>query len=152
MVGEARVGDAGSCALREWPTRPADIWWQRQTPTDRARRLCERIEFDYDNRAAGGSTREFPSVAVTRRAVPSDAAAFMRKRGGRGGIRNGRWIGSYPTSDAARLGRAAAIECNLARDGGARHARRMVADEGDLLFSRADGKMGIDAGTVGPRK
>jgi len=159
VVVEARVGDAGIVALRELAhaAEPTLMVGSVNTNSIAPVVFAERIDFDYD-RAVRPVARlvEFPSVAVTRRAVPAETlpafVAHARRQWGR--IRNGTdWIGSYPDIDAARLGRAAAIEVvNLARDGGALGLLdALVADEVDLLFLNVrTAGMGIDAGTIRP--
>jgi tripartite-type tricarboxylate transporter receptor subunit TctC len=119
--------------------------------------FAERIDFRYDTAVRPVARLvEFPSVAVTRRAVPAETLpafiAHARRQWGR--IRNGTdWIGSYPDIDAARLGRAAGIAVlSLARDGGALGLLdALVAGEVDLLFLNVrTAGMGIDAGTIRP--
>jgi tripartite-type tricarboxylate transporter receptor subunit TctC len=159
VVIEAHVGDAGIVALRELARAagPALMVGSVNTNSIAPVVFAERIDFDYD-RAVRPVARlvEFPSVAVTRRAVPAGSLpAFIdhaRRRWGR--IRNGTdWIGSYPDIDAARLGRAAGIEVvNLTHDGGAMGLlEALVADRVDLLFLNVrTAGMGIDAGTIRP--
>jgi tripartite-type tricarboxylate transporter receptor subunit TctC len=159
VVVEARVGDAGIVALRELAraTAPTLMVGSVNTNSIAPVVFADRIDFDYDT-GVRPVTRlvEFPSVAVTRRAVPADTltafVAHARRQWGR--IRNGTdWIGSYPDIDAARLGRAAGIEVvNLARDGGALALLdALVAGEVDLLFLNVrTAGMGIDAGTIRP--
>jgi len=159
VVVEARVGDAGITALRELAhaAAPALMVGSVNTNSIAPVVFAERIDFDYD-RAVRPVARlvEYPSVAVTRRAVPAETLsaflAYARRQWGR--IRAGTdWIGSYPDIDASRLGRAAAIEVvNLARDGGALGLLdALVGDEVDLLFLNVrTASMGIDAGTIRP--
>jgi tripartite-type tricarboxylate transporter receptor subunit TctC len=159
VVVEARVGDAGIVALRELARAAAPTLMVGSVNTNSIAPVvfAERIDFDYD-----GAVRpvarlvEFPSVAVTRRAVLAETLpafiAHARRQWGR--IRNGTdWIGSYPDIDAARLGRVAGIEVvNLARDGGALGLLdALVAGEVDLLFLNVrTAAMGISAGTIRP--
>jgi tripartite-type tricarboxylate transporter receptor subunit TctC len=159
VIVEARVGDAGIVALRELALAPAPTLMVGSVNTNSIAPVvfAERIDFDYD-RGVRPVARlvEFPTVAVTRRAVPAETlSAFVehaRRQWGR--IRNGTdWIGSYPDIDAARLGRAAGIEVvNLTCDGGALGLLdALVADEVDLLFLNVrTAGMGIDAGTIRP--
>ena len=159
VLVEARVGDAGIVALRELAhaATPTLMVGSVNTNSIAPVVFAERIDFDYD-RGVRPVARlvEFPSVAVTRHAVPTETlaafVAYARRQWGR--IRNGTdWIGSYPDIDAARLGRAAGIEVvNLARDGGALALlEALVADEVDLLFLNVrTASMGIDAGAIRP--
>ena len=159
VVVEARVGDAGIVALRELAHAVAPTLMVGSVNTNSIAPIVfeERIDFDYDAAVQPVARLvEFPSVAVTRRAVPAETlprfVAHARLQWGR--IRNGTdWIGSYPDIDAARLGRAAGIEVvNLARDGGALALLdALVADEVDLLFLNVrTASMGIDVGTIRP--
>ena len=159
VVVEARVGDAGIVALRELAHAAAPTLMVGSVNTNSIAPVvfAERIDFDYDAAVRPVARLvEFPSVAVTRRAVPTETlpafVAHARRQWGR--IRNGTdWIGSYPDIDAARLGRAAGIEVvNLTRDGGALALLdALVADEVDLLFLNVrTASMGIDAGTIRP--
>jgi tripartite-type tricarboxylate transporter receptor subunit TctC len=159
VVVEARVGDAGIVALRELATAAAPTLMVGSVNTNSIAPVvfAERIDFDYEAAVRPVARLvEFPSVAVTRRAVLVETLpafiAHARRQWGR--IRNGTdWIGSYPDIDAARLGRAAAIEVvNLARDGGALGLLdALVAGEVDLLFLNVrTAGMGIDAGTIRP--
>jgi tripartite-type tricarboxylate transporter receptor subunit TctC len=156
---EARVGEAGIAALRELASAPAPTLMVGSVNTNSIAPVvfAERIDFDYD-RGVQPVTRlvEFPSVVVTRRAVPAATlpafVAHARQEWGR--IRNGTdWIGSYPDIDAARLGRAAGIETvNLAREGGALGLlEALLSDEVDLLFLNVrTAGMAVDAGTIRP--
>ena len=159
VVVEALVGEAGILALRELAraTAPTLMVGSVNTNSIAPVLFAERIDFDY-----GAAVRsvarlvEYPSVAVTRRAVPAETLpaflAHARRQWGR--IRNGTdWIGSYPDIDGTRLGRAAGIEVvNLARDGGALGLLdALVADEVDLLFLNVrTAGIGIQAGTIRP--
>jgi tripartite-type tricarboxylate transporter receptor subunit TctC len=159
VVVEARVGDAGIAALRELAHAEAPTLMVGSVNTNSIAPVvfAERIDFDYAA-AVRPVTRlvEFPSVAVTQRAVPAETlpafVAHARQQWGR--IRNGTdWIGSYPDIDAARLGRAAGIEVvNLARDGGALALlEALVAGEVDLLFLNVrTAGLGIDTGAIRP--
>jgi tripartite-type tricarboxylate transporter receptor subunit TctC len=156
---EARVGDAGIAALRELAHSAAPTLMVGSVNTNSIAPVvfAERIDFDYD-RAVRPVARlvEFPSVAVTRRAVPAETlpafVAHARRRWGR--IRNGTdWIGSYPDIDAACLGRLAGIDVvSLALDGGALGLLdALVAGQVDLLFLNVrTAGIGIDAGTIRP--
>ena len=159
VIVEARVGDAGIVALRELARAagPALMVGSVNTNSLAPVVFAQRIDFDYDAAVRPVARLvEFPSVAVTRRAVPAETLpAFMahaQRHWGR--IRNGTdWIGSYPDIDAARLGRAAGIEVvNLAYEGGALALLdALVADEVDLLFLNVrTATMGIAAGTIRP--
>jgi len=158
-VVEAHVGDMGIVALRALAraTTPTLMVGSVNSNSITPVVFAERIDFDYD-RGVQPVARllEYPSMAVTRRAVPADTlAAFVehaRRQWGR--IRNGTdWIGSYPDIDASRLGRKAGIEVvNLPHDGGALGLLdALVADEVDLLFLNVrTAGMGIAAGTIRP--
>jgi tripartite-type tricarboxylate transporter receptor subunit TctC len=159
VVVEARVGDAGIVALRELARAAAPTLMVGSVNTNSIAPVvfAERIDFNYDAAVRPVARLvEFPSVAVTRRAVLAETLpafiAHARRQWGR--IRNGTdWLGSYPDIDAARLGRAAGIEVvNLARDGGALGLLdALVAGEVDLLFLNVrTAGMGIDAGTIRP--
>lgn len=159
VVVEARVGDAGIVALRELAHADAPTLMVGSVNTNSIAPVlfAARIDFDYDAAVRPVARLvEFPSVAVTRRAVPVESlpafVEYARRRWER--IRNGTdWIGSYPDIDAARLGRAADIQVvNLARDGGALGLLdALVADEVDLLFLNVrTAGIGIDAGTIRP--
>ena len=167
VVVEARVGDAGIVALRELARADAPTLMVGSVNTNSIAPVvfAERIDFDYDVAVRPVARLvEFPSVAVTRRAVPAETLpafiAHARRQWGR--IRNGTdWIGSYPDIDAVRLGRAAGIEVvNLPRAGGALGLLdALVAGEVDLLFLNVrTAGMAIDAGTIrhlavtGPRR
>jgi len=151
--------DAGLTALRELARATAPTLMVGSVNTNSLAPVvfAERVDFDYE-RAVRPVARlvEFPSVAVTRRAVPAETLAefiaHARRQWGR--IRNGTdWIGSYPDIDAVRVGRAAGIEVvNLTRDGGALALLdALVADEVDLLFLNVrTAAMGIDAGAIRP--
>ena len=159
VVVEALVGEAGLLAVRELAraTAPTLMVGSVNTNSIAPVLFAERIDFDH-----GAAVRpvarlvEYPSVAVTRRAVPAETLpaflAHARRQWGR--IRNGTdWIGSYPDIDGTRLGRAAGIEVvNLARDGGALGLLdALVADEVDLLFLNVrTAGIGIQAGTIRP--
>jgi tripartite-type tricarboxylate transporter receptor subunit TctC len=159
VVVEARVGDAGLVALRELARAAAPTLMVGSVNTNSIAPVvfAERIDFDYDAAVRPVARLvEFPSVAVTRRAVLAETLpafiAHARRHWGR--VRNGTdWIGSYPDIDAARLGQAAGIEVvNLARDGGALGLLgALVAGEVDLLFLNVrTAAMGIGAGTIRP--
>jgi tripartite-type tricarboxylate transporter receptor subunit TctC len=156
---EARPGDAGLVALRELARAAAPTLMVGSVNTNSIAPVvfAERIDFDYDAAVRPVARLvEFPSVAVTRRAVPAQTlpafVEYARRQWGR--IRNGTdWIGSYPDIDATRLGRAASIEVvNMARDGGALGLlEALVAEEVDLLFLNVrTAGMGIDADTIRP--
>jgi tripartite-type tricarboxylate transporter receptor subunit TctC len=160
VVVEARVGEAGLVALRELAHAAAPgalMVGSVNTNSIAPVLFAERIDFDLDAAVRPVARLvEYPSVAVTRRAVPVDTLPALvdhaRRHWGR--VRNGTdWIGSYPDIDGARLGRAAGIEVvNLARDGGALGLLdALVADEVDLLFLNVrTAGMGIQAGTIRP--
>jgi tripartite-type tricarboxylate transporter receptor subunit TctC len=159
VVVEARVGDAGLVALRELARAPAPTLMVGSVNTNSIAPVvfAERVDFDYAAAVRPVARLvEYPSVAVTRRAVAAETlpafVAHARRQWGR--IRNGTdWIGSYPDIDATRLGRAAKIEVvNLVRDGGALGLLdALVAGEVDLLFLNVrTASMGIDAGTIRP--
>ncbi len=159
VVVEAHVGNAGVVALRELARAAAPTLMVGSVNTNSIAPVvfAERIDFDCEAAVQPVARLvEFPSVAVTRRAVPAETLpafiAHARREWGR--IRNGTdWIGSYPDIDAARLGRAAGIDVvHVVRDGGALALlEALVADEVDLLFLNVrTASMGIDAGTIRP--
>jgi tripartite-type tricarboxylate transporter receptor subunit TctC len=159
VVVEAHVGDAGIVALRELAraTVPTLMVGSVNTNSIAPVVFARRIDFDYDAAVRPVARLvEFPSVGVTRRAVPAETLpafiAHARRQWGR--IRCGTdWIGSYPDIDGDRLGRAAGIDVvNLAFDGGALGLLdALVADQVDLLFLNVrTAGMGIDAGTIRP--
>jgi tripartite-type tricarboxylate transporter receptor subunit TctC len=156
---EAHVGDAGLVALRELARATAPTLMVGSVNTNSIAPIvfAERVDFDYDAAVRPVARLvEYPSVAVTRRAVPAETlpAFVAHARGHWGRIRNGTdWIGSYPDIDATRLGRAAGIEVvNIVCQGGALGLLdALVADEVDLLFLNVwTASMGIDAGTIRP--
>lgn len=154
---EARVGDAGIAALRELARAPGPTLMVGSVNTNSITPVLfkARIDFDYDA-AIRPVLRlvEYPSLAVTRRAVPADTLGGLvehaRRHGGR--LRNGTdWIGSYPDLDANRVGEAAGIEIvNVAREGGALALLdALLAGDVDLLFLNVrTAGMAIEAGTV----
>ena len=159
VVVEAHVGDAGIVALRELARADAPTLMVGSVNTNSIAPVvfAERVDFDYHAAVRPVSRLvEFPSVAVTRRSVPTatlpEFLTHARRQWGR--IRNGTdWIGSYPDIDAGRLGRAADIEVvNLTSEGGALGLLdALVADQVDLLFLNVrTAGMGIDAGTIRP--
>jgi tripartite-type tricarboxylate transporter receptor subunit TctC len=100
VVVEARVGGAGIVALRELAHAATQTLMVGSVNTNSIAPVvfAERIDFDYDA-AVRPVTRlvEYPSVAVTRRAVPAETLPrSSRTRGGSGGV-----SATAPTGSAA---------------------------------------------------
>jgi tripartite-type tricarboxylate transporter receptor subunit TctC len=146
FVIDYKLGDYGIAALRELVAADAYTLLVGSVNTNSIAPVLfrKRLPFDYEASIAPISRlTEFPSVFVTRNAVPAGTVQEFIEyaRATWGGIRNGTdWIGSYADIDAVILGKRARIEVvNVERPTGGADGllEALINAELDMIFLNA---------------
>jgi tripartite-type tricarboxylate transporter receptor subunit TctC len=142
---ENRVGDFGIAAMRLLLDADAHTLMVGSVNTNSIAPVVFRnkMDFDYATRIRPiAKLTEFPSVLITRPAVPANTLREFIEYGKRtwGKIRNGTdWIGSYPDIDGVILAKAAdfAIVNVTEPDGADGLLAALIADKIDMVFLNA---------------